>query len=237
MKKILLNTYHYASTKWLVVFLLLPSLILAQTFSTSVLKSSVTGSYYSETGDLDGDNDIDIVVIGRDGSGTVRWLENDGNSNPSFQDNGGFTYSSGDGPTSAKIVDLDGDGDNDIIVTMFNGSRIVWYENNGASDPSFSLNTFSGSIKSYQCDAGDLDGDGDVDVLCSSNYNSNMRLYLNNGASDPSFTSSLLSVGQISTSLRLGDLDGDGDLDGVISKHGSASRVKWLRHENRVEMP
>ena len=55
---------------------------------------------------------------------TIRWLENDGNSNPSFQDNGGFTYSSSDGPTSAKIIDLDGDGDNDIIVSMYNGSRI-----------------------------------------------------------------------------------------------------------------
>ena len=130
MKKILHNIHHYLSTKRLMVtLLLLPSLILAQTFSTSVLRSSFSGSYGSDTGDLDGDNDIDIVVIGRDAGGTIRWLENDGNSNPSFQDNGGFTYSSTDGPTSANIVDLDGDGDNDILVAGQRSQNVVWFEN------------------------------------------------------------------------------------------------------------
>ena len=231
MKKILLNTYHHASTKWLAVFLLLPSLILAQTFSTSVLKSSVTGSYGSDTGDLDGDNDIDIVVVGRDAGGTIRWLENDGNSNPSFQDNGGFTYSSGDGPTSAKIIDLDGDGDNDIIVTMYNGSRIVWFENNGASDPSFSLNVLGSLAGSYQCDAGDLDGDGDVDVMCASYSNTNMGLFINNGASDPSFTGSSISTGMTTTTIRFGDIDGDGDLDGLTNHYGGSGTAKWLRND------
>ena len=117
MKKILHNIHHYLSTKWLAVFLLLPSLILAQTFSTSVLKSGLSSSYGSDTGDLDGDNDIDIVAVGMS-STIVRWFENDGNSNPSFQENGGFSFSSYTGPSSAKIADLDGDGDNDIIVSM-----------------------------------------------------------------------------------------------------------------------
>ena len=182
MKKILHNIHHYLSTKRLMVsLLLLPSLILAQTFSTSVLRSGFSGSYGSDTGDLDGDNDIDIVAVGMNPT-TIRWFENDGNSNPSFQDNGGFPYgSSNPGPSSAKIVDLDGDGDNDIIVCMYYSNAIYWYENNGASNPSFSLNVLGSSANSYQCDAGDLDGDGDVDVMCATST-INVELFINNGA-------------------------------------------------------
>ena len=44
---------------------------------------------------------------------------------------------SADGARSVFAADMDGDGDMDIVSASQNDDTIAWYENNGASDPSW----------------------------------------------------------------------------------------------------
>ena len=77
--------------------------------------------------DLDGDGDLDIVARGnKNGARSIVWFENTDGS-------GGFSAarilhepkSSGD----LHVVDLDGDGDLDIVSGELNpGSQIIWLE-------------------------------------------------------------------------------------------------------------
>ena len=60
-----------------------------------------------------------------------------------------------------SIVDLDNDGDPDVIATA--PGRIYWYENDGASTPGFTRRTIR-TQSSGHIYAADIDGDGDIDV-------------------------------------------------------------------------
>ena len=77
-------------------------------------------------------------------------------------------------PTSNSVyaIDLDGDGDMDILSSSASerGSAIAWYENNGSQ--SFTSRIITTSKNPILVYAADLDGDGDMDVL--STYGDNV---------------------------------------------------------------
>ena len=75
--------------------------------------------------------------------------------------------SSADGALSVYAVDLDGDGDIDVLSASYEDDKIAWYENDGSE--SFTARTITTSADgAYSVYAVDLDGDGDMDVLSAS---------------------------------------------------------------------
>ena len=50
-----------------------------------------------------------------------------------------------DGARSVYAVDIDNDGDMDMLSASYNDDKIAWYENDGAADPSFTARTISTS--------------------------------------------------------------------------------------------
>jgi len=130
----------------------------------------------AEWGDFDGDDDLDLVIVGAnsDPNATAAIYENDGSENFSvFEDDG-------DGGTSGlpPIVDgesdwsdVDGDGDLDLLLSGSDTAAI--YENDVANENGFSLlnddgtgNTaFLGDVELSSSDWGDVDSDGDLDLL------------------------------------------------------------------------
>ena len=111
-----------------------------------------------ETGDLDGDGDMDLVVA--DGTNLI-WRENDGL--------GDFTSHTittpATSPTlnfnSLQVVDLDGDGDNDLAAVS--GDALAWYENDG--DQEFKRREIG--IGGRFVHVADITGDNHPDVLYS----------------------------------------------------------------------
>jgi hypothetical protein len=85
-------------------------------------------SVYAE--DLDGDGDMDVLSAS-DGDDKIAWYENDGNENftpYTITVNADGVYS---GFYSVYAVDVDGDGDIDVLSAAFNDNKIAWYENMG----------------------------------------------------------------------------------------------------------
>ena len=83
---------------------------------------------------MDNDGDLDILSASQDDN-TIAWYENNGASNPSFA--AADIATNADGARSVFAADMDNDGDMDIVSANHDDYAIVWYENNGASDPSF----------------------------------------------------------------------------------------------------
>lgn len=190
--------------------------------------------------DLDGDGDLDMLSGGEGRYGDVpytydygyfKYYENTGTAtNPVF-DNGEINpfslQSTNNWYSAPTFVDLDGDGDFDMMSTDYYGN-FLYYENTGTpTAPSFAApvtNPFSlGYIGDYSRSKpafADLDNDGDLDLMISHNNTSDIFYYENVGTNLlPDFgvqqinPFSLLPTAQKSSNLTLTDIDGDGDFD------------------------
>ncbi len=117
-------------------------------------------------GDLDGDGDLDLAVaqFGYD-DGETRWIENLGQWK--FESHILQTLS---GPINCEITDIDGDGDNDIVLLVSQEwEEIYCFLNNGQGEftPNLIYGCSNDDFGSSSISLCDLDRDGDIDILYS----------------------------------------------------------------------
>jgi hypothetical protein len=179
---------------------------------------------------VDFDNDGDFDMLGGEYGGNFNYFENIGNAtSPNFTTVQINPFSlTPSYQTSPEIMDLDGDGDFDVIASSGYGG-FFYYENTGSSSsPSFApvqIDPFSLRDNSTGYDNGihyavsDLDNDGDFDLVSGSLYYGNLFYFENVGNSSvPEYTdnySDFFSLPDIGLQAKptLFDLDNDGDLD------------------------
>jgi hypothetical protein len=175
--------------------------------------------------DLDGDGDIDVLSASRTDD-KIAWYENtDGKGTFGHQQ---VITTQANGANSVYAVDLDGDGDIDVLSASEHDDQIAWYENTDGKG------TFGDhQLITYHADgassvyAADLDGDGDIDVLSASFQDGRIAWYENRLIGDANddgvFNSSdLVQVFQAgeyedgilrNSTYEEGDWNGDGEFD------------------------
>ncbi len=183
--------------------------------------------------DLDGDGDLDVLSTGDSGSTDIRWYENtDGRGHFSWRTIGTSTGS----VDRTRAVDLDGDGDLDVLFASRAQNTIGWCENTdgqGSFGPQRVITRAGNGPRSVF--AGDLDGDGDLDVLSSSQGpdspgTSSIDWYENtDGTGNFGAGHAITRNVELARCAHAADLDGDGDLD-VISASGRDSKIAWYEN-------
>ena len=182
-------------------------------------------------GDFNADGTVDLAAAS-EFSGDVRLFLNDGSENFQSVD----IAIPIDGVQGLSAVDLDRDGDLDLVVasasdnssSAMNDNLVAWLENNGAGE--FTLLVIDDTqINARDIAAADFDGDGDLDVVAT--FDDRVRWYENDGApGSPSF-----AVHEIHAKLanyrrlRTVDLDGDGDADVVVAT--TTQTPAWLEND------
>jgi uncharacterized protein (TIGR02145 family) len=136
------------------------------TFGSEIVISSLTSSARDvSSADLDGDGDLDILSASRNDN-KVAWYENlDGKGTVSTQN---IVSTSGSGAYNIHPVDIDGDGDVDILAASYYDGENSLYENTNASGSFGSQNIIALSTDIQSIYSADFNGDGLMDVVSDS---------------------------------------------------------------------
>lgn len=129
--------------------------------------------------DMDGDGDADIVGAAALDNKVV-WWENDDGDGSDWDDH--TIDSSVDAPTSLYAIDMDQDGDLDLVGSARSDDAIIWWENENGNartwDKHIVDDNFDGAESAY---AADIDGDGDIDLAGAASDDNTIAWWENRG--------------------------------------------------------
>ena len=187
----------------------------------TIIDSNSLGARFVSSGDLDGDGDLDVVAASEEDD-TIAWFENLGDGvfgqrqllvsgDPAFQE-----------PYCVTVVDIDGDGINDILASAYRTHHVFWLRNLGGGV--FAVNPLSvasewGELAGVKgIHAADLDNDGDADVMTSAETLGDIMWYRNDA--EAGFAAGVqLAALDGANSVFSADLDGDSDEDVVAGSY------------------
>jgi len=180
--------------------------------------------------DVDGDGDPDVLITGENSGGeTISEVYlNDGQGNFSLKRLNPFL-----GVAHAEVVfaDVDGDNDNDVLLTgLFspNVTATKLYINDGQSFFTEKIDTPFEEVELGSTAFADVDNDGDKDVLITGETRLNVsisKLYINDGNGNYSELPNTPFLGVKEGDVAFADVDGDNDQDLIITGYNSSTQI------------
>ena len=128
-------------------------------------------------------------------------------------------------------VDLDRDGDVDLVSAAEASDRLYWHHNDGTPGPGTwtlsAISTLPDGPRAVA--ASDLDGDGDTDLVSASYNDDTVAWYENTGANGDWTRRVISNAAGGAQDVVVVDIDGDGDLD-VAAAQYLDNEISWYRN-------
>ncbi len=211
------------------------ALYLNQGGASSWVSVSITGSFDGawplDLADMDRDGDLDVLGSASVGD-DVAWFENTlGDGSSWTQHDIDLNY---DFAREAVAIDLDLDGDLDVVATAGSADDVTFFENTDGVGTSWTEHTLAGNFNGAVCvTVGDFDADGDLDVAAGANLADDLALWTNDAVHTSSDTDSGATVATgagLPRAPTTADVDGDGDLDVLVARH-SGDEFTWYLND------
>ncbi len=195
-------------------------------FTEQVLAQNASGDCKA-LADFDQDGDLDGVVGGakltlynNPGGQSAEWAPKD------------IASASAEFTTDCQAVDVDGDGDADIVVPDYS-TNFAWYENPGqAFTGTWTQRIIAGSIGwLHDVEYGDFNKDGKMDVTARG-QEMGVVVWLQQSATQWQRVDT--GSGNGAEGLGVGDVDNDGDVDVLYGGHwleNNGSGGGWTNHD------
>jgi hypothetical protein len=131
---------------------------------------------------------------------------------------------------SVFAIDVDGDGDIDVLSASYSDDKIAWYENDGLENFTTHIITTSAN-GAWDVYAIDVDGDRDIDVLSASLHDNKIAWHENDGSEN--FTTHIITTSAlVARSVFAIDVDGDRDIDVLSASGGNqVGQIAWYEND------
>ncbi len=131
-------------------------------------------------------------------------------------------------PQNSEPVDLDSDGDFDIVVGTRGENRILWFENISEGSLRFNeraIGIFGGNMAGFNLEYADLSGDGRLDII--GRLNGVLGWIEQPARLDDAWNAFRIGnfLPDSITGLEIADIDGDGDLDVMAGSYSRGPRT------------
>jgi FG-GAP-like repeat len=132
-------------------------------------------------------------------------------------------------PQNAEPVDLDDDGDMDIVVGARGDARLVYFENPGDGSLEFSehaIGIYGGNMAGFNLEYTDLNSDGRLDIIGLNTRGQFVWIEQPENIDD---TWNAHTIGSILpdglVGMEIADIDNDGDIDVMVGSYSRGSRT------------
>ncbi|MEM6675735.1 MAG: VCBS repeat-containing protein [Planctomycetota bacterium] len=205
------------------------------TFREGVAATTSTTGDDIDSADLDGDGLADLVITSDADRSRVSWHRGLGGGRFSGQVDG-FDLTAA---SQVEIVDIDGDGDRDVIAAggSFDAAfaGVVLWESLGDGVFADATLLYSGIADSGATFVlGDLEGDGDIDILWTHRQGfafADQFGWIEQVAPGDFSPGPFLPNDSLGSRLELADFDMDGDSDIVTWEGSGLSPVEWAEND------
>ena len=204
------------------------------TWTEQILTTSASLAKSVCAGDIDGDGNNDIIGAAILSNDVILW-QNEGGSPAQWSESlvdGNFN-----GAHRVQAIDMDKDGDLDILGTAYVGNYVAWWRNDGGTPISWTRQTIGTSLTDACVGiASDLDDDGDLDVTVTVQGKNQVVWFRNDGGSPIQWKKYIITNSFTRPwPLFIVDIDNDGKKDIVSgSSHNGSSEIKWWKNDGVV---
>jgi uncharacterized repeat protein (TIGR01451 family) len=177
--------------------------------------------------DFDGDKDLDIC-FGKNAQHQLVWLENDGLMNFA---NPKFIHQTAANTFYRNIwpVDLDKDGDTDLLSAFQNTSKCAWFENDGTGK--FGTEQIISNTGTRALVPADIDADGSLDLMVAQEGQIKYWYRRAMAGFEAVFIGNSSAL-KSANCIRVADLDQDGYLDMIAA---GSNQLVWYKGNSKAE--
>jgi hypothetical protein len=195
------------------------------------LATGIAGASSAAAADIDHDGDLDVVSAGFNEE-EIAWHENDGTPRGVPWEAHRVAVAMNAGTQLVLALDVDRDGDVDVMSAESALNRVRWHENSAGDGSDWESRVVTDSTHfATSVFAADLDGDGDVDALSGGDddvlWHENLTIHRSAVFLPESV---ITSNRDAADSVFPTDLDGDGDLDVLVASFGDDT-VSWYQND------
>lgn len=174
--------------------------------------------YSVAAGDINGDSKVDLVCANNSGN-TLSVLTNNGSGN--FGTKATYVIQTGSGPTCVVVADVNGDGQLDLISSIYSTNALSLLTNDGLGNFSFAMPVQVGGdpgSSSKSVTAADVSGDGKIDLIVSIRNSNNVLVLTNDGMGN--FTIRETNTTYSPADVAVADVNKDSKPDLIIPNQG-----------------